>query len=145
MPTACLTMITLGVADMRASIAFHTALGFERRMQETGEAVAFFATGGSVLALYPWENLAREAGMQPEPRPAGFRGTTLAWNCNTPEEVDATLRHAVACGAALLKPAEPTHYGGYSGYFTDPDGHVWEVAMAPGLTVSAEGRLNLPA
>ncbi|MDC7789489.1 VOC family protein [Rhodoplanes sp. TEM] len=141
MPSARLTVITLGVSDMRASIAFYTALGFARHMPETGEAVAFFATGGSVLALYPWEALADDAGVSVTPRPAGFRGTTLAWNCNTREEVDAALSHALACGGTRVKPAVETHYGGWSGYFADPDGHLWEVVTAPGLAVSADGRV----
>lgn len=142
MPTACFTVITLGVAEMRTSIAFYTALGFQRRLAETGEAVAFFDTGGSVLALYPWDALAEDAGVAVTPRPAGFRGTTLAWNCNTHDEVDAALAHALACGGTRVKPAAPTAYGGYSGYFADPDGHLWEVVTAPGLTVSSDGRLR---
>lgn len=139
--SACLTVITLGVADMRAGIAFYTALGFARRLPETGDAVAFFATGGSILALYPWEALADDVGVPAAPRPAGFRGTTLAWNCNSREEVDAVLAQALACGGTRVKSAAETHYGGYSGYFADPDGHLWEVVTAPGPTVSADGRV----
>jgi catechol 2,3-dioxygenase-like lactoylglutathione lyase family enzyme len=142
---ARLTVITLGVADMRTSIAFYDALGFERRMTATGEAVAFFATGGCVLGLYPWADLAADAGVPAAPLPAAFRGSTLAWNCNTAEEVDAALAHAVSAGAALVKPAHPTDYGGYAGYFADPDGHLWEVVTAPGLSVTADGRLEVPA
>ena len=69
------------------------------------------------------------------PRPQAFRGTTLAWNCATPAEVDAAFAKAVAAGAKPLRPPEKTDYGGYRGYFSDPDGHVWEVVQAPGFTL----------
>jgi len=139
------TVVTLGVADIRRSIAFYTSLGFVRKFRATGEAVAFFDTGGTVLALYPWDALAREAGVPEVPRPETFRGTTLAWNCSSQPEVDAALDWAIQKGAALLKPAQPTDYGGYCGYFTDPDGHVWEVVTAPGIDVGDDGRVHLPA
>lgn len=145
MPSARFTVLTLGVADMRAATAFYAALGFERRLAATGEEVAFFATGGSVLALYPWDKLAAEAGVPVAPLPAAYRGVTLAWNCNSPAEVDAAFAHALAAGARRLKPAAATDYGGYAGYFADPDGHVWEVVTAPGLTVDPDGRLQVPA
>jgi catechol 2,3-dioxygenase-like lactoylglutathione lyase family enzyme len=140
----CLTVVTLGVADMKASIRFYEALGFARRMRGSGEVVAFFDAGGAVLALHPWDKLAEDAAMWDKPRPQAFRGMTLAWNRNTPQEVDAALAHALAAGARLLKEAHPTSYGGYSGYFTDPDGHPWEVVCAPGIAVGADGRLTLP-
>ena len=144
MPTVRLTVITLGVADMRRSIAFYAALGFSRKFRATGEEVAFFDTGGSVLALYPSDRLAGEAESVARPRPPAFRGMTLAWNCNSREEVDDALAHAVSCGGTALKVAHSTSYGGYGGYFADPDGHVWEVVTAPGLKVTADGRLTLP-
>jgi uncharacterized glyoxalase superfamily protein PhnB len=138
-----LTVATLGVAEMRDSIRFYEALGFERKLRQTGDEVAFFAAGGAVLALYPRVRLAADADLPGHP-PNGFGGVTLAWNCNAAEDVDAVLAHALTCGARLLKPAHRTSYGGYCGYFADPDGHVWEVVQAPGLTVSADGRLILP-
>jgi catechol 2,3-dioxygenase-like lactoylglutathione lyase family enzyme len=143
-PVARLTVITLGVGDMRASIAFYEALGFARKFHATGEEVAFFETGGAVLGLYPWSKLAQDATLPDQPRPTGFRGMTLAWNCRTTEEVDAVLAFAVASGAALLKAAHRTDYGGYSGYFTDPDGHPWEVVVAPGIEVGEDRRVHLP-
>src|SRR5262249_23877232 len=130
-PVPRLTVITLGVTDIRASIAFYEALGFARRLKATGEAVAFFDTGGPVLALFHWDQLAADATLPGRPRPPAFRGMTLAWNCRTREEVDAVLAFAVGKGAALLKAAHKTDYGGYSGYFADPDGHPWEVVVAP--------------
>jgi predicted lactoylglutathione lyase len=143
-PVARLTVITLGVSDMRVSIAFYEALGFARKFRATGEEVAFFETGGAVLALYPWSKLALDAALPDQPRPAAFRGTTLAWNCRTTAEVDAVLAFALAKGAALLKPAHQTEYGGYSGYFSDPDGHPWEVVVARGIKVGEDRRVHLP-
>jgi len=143
-PVAKLTVVTLGVSDMRRSITFYEALGFARRMRATGEEVAFFETGGAVLALYPWSRLAEDAALANQPRPQGFRGMTLAWNCASEQEVDAVLVFAVAQGATLLKSAHRTDYGGYSGYFTDLDGHPWEVVVAPGIEVGADRRVRLP-
>jgi uncharacterized protein len=143
-PVPRFTVITLGVSDMRASIAFYEALGFERKMHATGEAVAFFDTGGTVIALFPWDQLAGDAKLSDQPRPTTFRGSTLAWNCSSTEEVDTVLDFAISCGASLLKPAHKTDYGGYSGYFADPDNHLWEVVVAPGIEVGEDRRVHLP-
>lgn len=143
-PVARLTVITLGVSDMRASIAFYEALGFTRKFRITGEEVAFFETGGTVLGLYPWSKLAADASLPDQPRPSAFRGVTMAWNCRSIDEVDAVLAFAVSNGALLLKPAHHTDYGGYSGYFSDPDGHPWEVVVAPGIEVREDRRVHLP-
>lgn len=143
-PAARFTVVTLGVADMRRSIAFYERLGFARKMRATGEEVAFFETGSSVLALYRWDKLAADALLPDQPRPQAFRGVTLAWNCSSPGEVDAVMVHALAQGARLLKAAHRTDYGGYSGYFADPDDHPWEVVVAPGVEVTADGRVRLP-
>jgi uncharacterized protein len=143
-PIPRLTVITLGVSDMRASIAFYEALGFARKFRATGEAVAFFDTGGAVLGLFPWDQLAQDVTLPDNPRPQAFRGTTLAWNCGSTEEVDAVLDFAVAKGASLLKPAHTTDYGGYSGYFADPDNHPWEVVVAPGIEIGDDRRVHLP-
>ncbi|AWM06026.1 VOC family protein [Bradyrhizobium symbiodeficiens] len=142
-PVPRLTVITLGVSDIRASIAFYDALGFSRRLKATGEAVAFYDTGGPVLALYPWDQLAADAQLPDDPRPAAFRGVTLAWNCATREEVDAVLAFALSKAAKLVKAAHETGYGGYSGYFADPDGHPWEVVVAPGIEVGKDRRVHL--
>jgi len=142
-PVPRLTVITLGVSDIRASIAFYDALGFSRRLKATGEAVAFYDTGGPVLALYHWDRLAAGASVPDRPRPTTFRGTTLAWNCATRGEVDQVLAFAIGKGAALLKAAHETDYGGYCGYFADPDGHVWEVVVAPGIEVGEDRRVHL--
>jgi hypothetical protein len=143
-PVARLTVVTLGVADMRRSIAFYERLGFARKMRATGEEVAFFDTGASVLTLYSWDKLAADARLPDQPRSQAFRGVTLAWNCASSGEVDAVMAHAMAKGARLLKAAHRTDYGGYSGYFADPDDHPWEVVVAPGIEVMADGRVRLP-
>ena len=140
----CLTVVTLGVASMTASIAFYERLGFARKMRQTGDEVAFFDAGGIVLALYPWDALAADATVPGAPRPQAFRGMTLAWNRSSPQEVDDAMAHALAAGARSLKRPHKTHYGGYSGYFTDPDGHAWEIVCAPGIAVAADGRVTLP-
>ena len=142
-PLPRLTVITLGVSDIRASIAFYDALGFSRRLKATGEAVAFYDTGGPVLALFPWGRLAADAALPDHPRPTAFRGMTIAWNCRTRDEVDAVMAFALGKGAKLVKAAHETDYGGYSGYFTDPDGHPWEVVVAPGIEVGEDRRVHL--
>ena len=102
-PRPCLTVVTLGVTDMKASIRFYEALGFARRAKATGEQVAFFDAGSAVLALYPWDKLAEDATLWDKPRPQAFRGMTLAWNRSTPAEVDEAMAHALSAGAQLLK------------------------------------------
>ena len=143
-PVPRLTVITLGVSDMRRSIAFYEALGFVRKMRVTGEAVAFFDTGATVIGLFPWGELAKDATLPDQPRPGAFRGMTLAWNCNSPKEVDEVIDFAVSKGAQLLKAAHATDYGGYSGYFIDLDGHPWEAVVAPHIEVGEDRRVHLP-
>jgi uncharacterized glyoxalase superfamily protein PhnB len=143
-PVPRFTVITLGVNDMRKSMAFYEALGFSRKFRVTGEAVAFFDTGGTVIGLFPWGQLADDASLPDQPRPQAFRGMTLAWNCNSTEEVDAVMEFAISKGAKLVRPAEKTDYGGYRGYFTDPDGHPWEAVVAPNIEVGEDRRVHLP-
>jgi uncharacterized protein len=143
-PVPRFTGVTLGVGDMRRSIAFYEALGFARKFRATGETVAFFDTGATVIGLFPWDQLAQDVTLPENPRPKAFRGITLGWNCNSTEEVDAVLDFAVSKGAELIKPAHNTDYGGYSGYFADPDGHPWEVVIAPNIEVGDDRRLHLP-
>jgi catechol 2,3-dioxygenase-like lactoylglutathione lyase family enzyme len=140
-PVARFTVVTLGVSDIRRSIAFYDSLLPESF--ETGEQVAFFDTGATVLALYPWDKLAADAASSVQPQPAGFRGITLAWNCRSDGEVDEVLKFAVGQGATLQKAAHHTSYGGYSGYFTDPDGYLMEVVVAPGIEVGDDRRVHL--
>ena len=137
-----LTVVTLGVADVARSAAFYEALGLTRKMKVTGNEVAFFDAGGVVLAFYPWQLLAEDAATPDAPRPQAFRGMTR--NCRTDEEVDTVMAHALKIGATLLRAASTTDYGGYRGYFADPDGHPWEAVRAPGMDFTQDGRLVLP-
>jgi catechol 2,3-dioxygenase-like lactoylglutathione lyase family enzyme len=139
-----LTAVTLGVRDFSASLRFYETLGFARRMRATGDDIAFFDAGGVVLALYRWDQLAQDAILESPPLPPGFRGITLAWNCPSRAAVDTAFVRASEAGAHLLKAARETSWGGYSGYFADPDGHPWEIVHVPGFALSPEGRLMLP-
>jgi catechol 2,3-dioxygenase-like lactoylglutathione lyase family enzyme len=143
-PRPRLTVVTLGVRDFAVSLRFYEALGFARRLRSTGDSIAFFDAGGVVLALYRWDELAEDATLAAMPISAPFRGTTLAWNCGSQAEVDAVFALALKAGARLVKPAKETSWGGYSGYFADPDGHLWEIVHAPGFEFSSDGRLLLP-
>ena len=114
-PVPRLTVITLGVADMRRSIAFYEALGFVRKFRATGEAVAFFDTGATVIGLFPWDQLAQDATLPEHPRPRVFRGITLAWNCRSTEEVDEVIEFTRAHdlvpgldGECLVGPSPPS-------------------------------------
>ena len=127
-----ITLITLGVSDLDRSIRFYRdGLGLPRR--DGPEGIAFFETRGTWLSLYSRESLAEDATVSPQG--SGFRGFTLAHNVASTEEVDRTLQQAVDAGATLTKPARKASWGGYSGYFADPDGFLWEVAWNPHFTV----------
>ncbi len=123
-----INLITLGVADLPRATAFYEALGLPRYPFES-DAIAFFELNGSWLALFPRAELAADVGMSPEG--SGFRGFTLAHNVASPEAVDGVMADAVAAGARIVKPAAETFWGGYSGYFADPDDFLWEVAHVP--------------
>ena len=123
-----ITIITLGVEDLQRAIDFYeTGLGLPRK--DESESIAFFEMTGTILALYPREELAEDITISSEG--IGFQGFTLAHNVASPEEVDSTLTEAVAAGAELVKPGQEASWGGYSGYFKDPDGFYWEVAHNP--------------
>ena len=136
-----ISVITLGVKDLERSREFYEALGWRRSLRDV-QGIVWFQTGGMALALYPRVNLAVDAGVAPDGQ--GFAGITLAWNARSPEEVDAAMRSAEAAGAKIVKRAEEAFWGGYSGYFADPDGFVWEVAFNPAFGVMEDGSLRLP-
>jgi predicted lactoylglutathione lyase len=138
-----LTVVTLGVRDFHASLKFYEELGFQRKVRATGDEVAFFDAGGVVLALWHWKLLAVDEVLPADPV-SPYRGTSLAWNCRTAEDVDAAFARALAAGAKPLRQPGKTDYGGYRGYFADPDGHAWEVVWAPGFAFTEDGRLILP-
>jgi uncharacterized protein len=135
-----LSLVTLGVTDVgRARRFYEDGLGWRRGNDH--EEVVFFQLGGMVLALWGREALAQDARLPGAG--TGFGGIALAYNTRNREEVDAVLKEAEAAGATILKPAEDTVWGGYSGYFADPDGHLWEVAWNPGWTLAADGSISL--
>ncbi|PQO22897.1 glyoxalase [Rhodobacteraceae bacterium WD3A24] len=138
MPVQRVTLITLGVADIGRARAFYEALGWVPA--EATEDVVFFSMDGLALGLFGREALARDQG-----RPGAALGTgamSLAQNFETRAEVDAAFAAALEAGAAGLKPPEEVFWGGYSGYYADPDGHVWEVAFNPFWPLDAAGRLG---
>jgi len=123
-----ISMITLGVRDLSASIEFYEkGLGFPR--MESPPEVAFFTLNGTWLGLYGREALAEDAQVSYEGR--GFEGFTLSHNVASEQEVDDIVALAVAAGATLVKKPQKVFWGGYSGYFSDPDGHLWEIAHNP--------------
>ncbi len=127
-----ITLITLGVRDLERSVRFdREGLGLPQRTGPDG--IAFFDTRGTLLSLYPREALAEDATVSAQG--SGFRGFALAHNVASPDLVDTTLEQAIAAGAELVKPGQKVFWGGYSGYFADPDGFLWEVAWNPHLTV----------
>ena len=125
-----INMITLGVSDMEKAVQFYEkGLGLPRMPFEGG--AAFFVLNGSWLSLYPWDALADDAAVATAG--TGFRGTVLAQVVSSKEEVVEVLDQAVRSGGKVIKPAQDVFWGGYSGYFTDPDGHLWEVVWNPHL------------
>lgn len=136
-----LSLVTLGVTNLARSRAFYERLGW-RASSASSDAIVFFQAGGMALALYPRADLAKDARLAAEG--SGFGGITLAYNTRTRDEVDRLLAEAAAAGAAILKPAEEASWGGYSGYFADPDSFPWEVAWNPGFLLAEDGSLHLP-
>lgn len=135
------TIVTLGVANLEKSIAFYLALGWEQRGSASAN-ITWFRTSGTWLGLFGYDELAADVGI-PADEPSAYRGITLALNFNDPVSVDAALSHAVTAGATLVKPGTQAEWGGYSGYFADPDGHLWEAAFAPGFTVTDDGTIDI--
>ena len=136
-----LSLVTLGVADLaRACRFYEEGLGWRRGNRH--DEVAFYQAGGMVLALWGRDALADDAGL---PRSgSGFPGIALAYNTRDKAEVDAVLAEAEAAGGKIVKPAKDTFWGGYSGYFADPDGHLWEVAWNPDWSLADDGSIHLP-
>ena len=124
-----ISIVTLSVTDLPRSVRFYRdGLGLSLYDENT-ESIAFFQNRGAWLALYPREALAADVGISADG--SGFSGVTLAHNVRSKREVDELLQVAVEAGATLVKPAEDTFWGGYSGYFADPDNHLWEIAWNP--------------
>jgi catechol 2,3-dioxygenase-like lactoylglutathione lyase family enzyme len=136
-----LSIVTLGVSDLARSREFYERLGWRRSMSNS-DGIVFFQAGGMALALYPRQELAKDANV--DASGDGFRGFSLAFNARNHEEVDAVLTEAKNVGAKILKPAQEAFWGGYSGYFADPDGFLWEVAWNPFFPIAANGAIQIP-
>ncbi|MCG6115999.1 MAG: VOC family protein [Mesorhizobium sp.] len=150
-----ISVVTLGVDDLDRAVAFYEAMGLVRHDKFT-DGVAFFQMGGLILALWPREDLARDACMQPgsdwrRKGPAfegevarDFSGVALAYNTRSEDEVHKVMAQAGKAGGRLLKPAQRAFWGGVQGYFEDTEGNLWEVAHNPDFPIDAEGRISLP-
>lgn len=136
-----ISIVTLGVDDLDRASAFYEAMGLQRHKRFT-EGVAFFQMGGMILSLFPREELARDAAG--EIGAPGGSAIALAYNTRSESEVDAVLEAAEKAGGRIVKPAQMAFWGGRSGYFADPDGHLWEVAHNPDFPIDQEGRISLP-
>lgn len=135
-------VITLGVEDFQRAVAFYeTGLGWKKSSASQND-IAFFQLGGIVLALYPKRLLAEDANVSD--KGTGFSGITIAYNTKSEQEVDEVLRKVEALGAKIIKPAQKVFWGGYSGYFKDPDGHLFEVAYNPFWDFDENDNLVLP-
>ena len=133
-------MITLGVSDVHRAKTFYERLGWQGQMvQQT----VFFELGGLALVLWSHTDLAADAGLEAT-QTSVFAGVALAHNVRTHAEVDDAIRLAEEGGATVTRRPETTFYGGYAGYFTDPDGHVWEVAHNPGFEMHDDGTITVP-
>ena len=136
-----LSIVTLGVADVTASRKFYERLGWSASLVGDKD-IAFFQAGSMVFSLYSLEEMARDLGLKSGSN--GCASIALAYNVRHKEDVDAVLAEAQQAGARLLKPAEGKFWGGYAGYFADPEGYAWEVAWNPGFELAEDGSLRLP-
>jgi uncharacterized protein len=134
-----LSLITLGVADLGRARSFYEALGW-RSSTDPADGVAFFQSGGMIVALWSRESLAEDSGVVDG---GGWGGVTLAHNVRSPAEVDAVLEEAERAGATIARRGAETFWGGYSGVFIDLDGHPWEVAHNPGWTIADDGSITI--
>jgi predicted lactoylglutathione lyase len=135
-----LNLITLGVADIEKSKVFFSGLGWQAHSRSM-EDLILFPLGGMLLSLYPREALAEDVGVSAEGQ--GFSGITLAINTHSKEEVDSILAEVTPLGGTVVKPAQEVFWGGYSGYFRDLDGHLFEVAYNPFWTLDAFENVTL--
>jgi catechol 2,3-dioxygenase-like lactoylglutathione lyase family enzyme len=145
---ARVSLATLGVADVARATEFYESLGWRLSSASLPGVVSFFHTAGGLLSLVATDDIAADAGLPTRPAPPNpatdFRGAMLAINVESPAAVDEALRSAVQAGATLVKAGGAVEWGGYLGYFTDPDGHLWEVTHNPGWPLTTEGVPQLP-
>lgn len=124
-----ISLITLGVTDLATSKKFYQELGFKTHNYKDGDDIVFFKMEGTWFSLFPKEKLAADATVPSEG--TGFTGITLAHNVSSKEHVDEVYKEALDAGAKSMKQPQDSFWGGYSGYFADPDGYLWEVAYNP--------------
>lgn len=136
-----LHLVTLGVKDFKKSVEFYTNILGWKPSSNSNDDVAFFQAGGVVLGLYPREKLAEDALVSPEG--SGFSGTTLAYNARSEAEVDEIITDLKSKGVKIAKEPQKVFWGGYSSYFADPDGFLWEVAYNPFFPFDENGNLKL--
>jgi predicted lactoylglutathione lyase len=138
------SIVTLGVADLERSARFYRDLGWEQR-GDLADAITWFKTSGSWVGIFGYDALAEDAHLEAPPQRElpTYRGITLALNLASRDAVDQAFARVQEVGGRVVKPAEATPWGGYSGYFADPDGHLWEIAHAPGFPIDAHGRIEI--
>jgi predicted lactoylglutathione lyase len=136
------TLITLGVADVATATVFYERLGFVKSRSASQASVSFFKAGGVVLAL--WSRDAQREDANASAIWNGNGGIAVAQNVASEDEVDAVMARAESAGARILKPAAKAFWGGYNGYFADPDGNLWEVAFNPHWGLDEGGLIKLP-
>jgi uncharacterized protein len=138
------SIVTLGVTDLERSVRFYRDLGWEQR-GDPAEPITWFRTAGSWIGLFGYAELAADADCAPVPAddlPA-YRGVTLALNLPSEDAVDLAFARVQDVGGRIVKPAAKTEWGGYSGYFADPDGHLWEIARNPFFPIDEQGRIEI--
>ena len=147
MPTdvpANFAIVTLGVADLERSARFYRDLGWEQR-GDLAQGITWFKTSGSWLGLFGYDALAEDAALTAvaESDLPAYRGITLALNLASEDAVDLAFARVHEVGGRIVKPAHRTEWGGYSGYFADPDGHLWEICHNPGFPLDDDGRIEI--
>jgi len=140
---ARVNLVTIGVTDLDRATAFYQALGWRLSGSSVAGEVSFFDLANCVLAVWGHRSLAEDAHVDAG-EPPGFRGVALAINVGSEAEVDQIIGAAVDAGGRISKAAVKADWGGYSGYFADPDGHLWEVAHNPYWPLDDNGLVRLP-
>lgn len=135
-----ISLITLGVSDLKKARAFYDALGWKVATENQAEEVVAYNLHCAALALFPWDKLAEDASVSVDR--SGCSAVALAYNVNSESEVEAVLREAETAGGKIVKPAQKAFWGGYSGYFSDVDGHLWEVAFNPFFKLGVNGEFQ---
>ena len=140
-----LAIVTLGVADLARSARFYADLGWAQR-GDVANGIVWFKTSGSWLGLHGYDALAEDARLEAPPgeEQPRYRGITLALNLRTEDAVDLAFVRVGAVGGTIVKPPARTAWGGYSGYFADPDGVLWEICHNPAFPLDDDGRIEIP-